>query len=75
VPRVPKPYAHKGWYRTNAGGVQGYKLCTVQEGPVEGHRSIGSLTEQDGIAFKKWVLTEREWSRGGAPSCGRPRRS
>jgi len=138
MPRIPKPYAHKGWYRTNAGGVQGYKLCTIEEGlskatrllqtylgklalareegnspqPVGagirahalgnklvgevhdefldvkktecepatythyvgklkpflerfGHRTIGSLTEQDGIAFKKWVLTEREWTLGG----------
>lgn len=137
MPRTPKPYASKGWYRTNAGGVQGYKLCKVEEGlskatrllqtylgklalaaeeggsarsvgagiradvpgdklvgevhdefldvkKVEseprtyehyvqklkpflerfGHRTIGSLTEQDGIAFKKWVLTEREWTRG-----------
>lgn len=28
-PRIPKPYAHKGWYHTNAGGVQG---CKVEEG-------------------------------------------
>jgi len=30
-----------------------------------GDRPINSLTEQDGIAFKRWVLTEREWIRGG----------
>lgn len=30
-----------------------------------GHRPIGSITEQDGIAYKRWVLTEREWVRGG----------
>ncbi len=141
MPRIPKPYAHKGWFRTNVSGIRGHKLCRVDEGmararrlltlyiaslehdreagnatkPVGagiqpqkpdpgqgklvgevhdlfldfkqtendpatyrfylsklkpflerfGHRPVASLTEEDGINFKKWVLHEREWVRGG----------
>jgi integrase len=141
VPRIPKPYPHKGWFRTNVGGKRGHPLCRIEEGmararrlltlhiaalsqsqesgtatrPVGsgiqaqrtadpeqgklagevhdefldfvkvespdsyrhyvdklkpfvqrfGHRPIRSLTEQDGIAYKQWVLTEKEWVKGG----------
>jgi integrase len=142
MPRIPKPYAHKGWFRTNVGGLRGHKLCRVEEGMAKarrmltihiaaltqaqetgrstrpngagiqsrptgdpewgrltgevhdefldfkqteseratyqhyvgklkpfverfGHRSITSLTEADGVAYKKWLLTERQWVKGG----------
>jgi integrase len=134
MPRIPKPYAHKGWYRTNAGGKHGHPLCRIEEGMAKarrvlnaylgqleaeravrapvgigiqvraddeklvgevhdefpdfkqsesepltyrhyvdklkpfldrfGHRTIASLTEADGIAYKKWLRTEKEWTRG-----------
>jgi integrase len=135
VPRVPKPYPHKGWFRTNVGGKRGHPLCRIEEGMAKarrmltlhiaalaqgqqpvgsgirpraaedpgegrlagdvhdefldyvkvespdsythyldklkpfvqrfGHRPIRSLTEQDGLAYKQWALTEKEWVKGG----------
>jgi integrase len=142
VPRIPKPYPHKGWFRTDVGGDRGHKLCRIEEGmakarrmltlhiaaqaesqaqgtatrpvgsgiqarPVSdpeqgrlagevhdeyldhakveadpatykhyvnklkpfverfGHRPIASLTEKDGIDYKRWLLHEREWVKGG----------
>ena len=32
MPRIPKPYPYKGWYRTNAGGKRGHPLCRIDEG-------------------------------------------
>ena len=139
MPRIPKPYAYKGWYRTNAGGKRGRPLCRVEEGMTRAHRAlalylgrlaqareegkvpgpvgsgirpktadagmlagevhdlfldfkksesepltyrhyldklkpfldrfghvpVASLTERDGFAFKQWLLTEKEWVKGG----------
>jgi integrase len=141
MPRIPKPYLYKGWYRTNAGGKRQHPLCRDVEGmtkarrvlnaylgqlqsaqaegatttpvgsglqakPVHdpesgplagevhdlfldfkktesdqatykhyldklkpfverfGHRPLISLTEADGVAYKRWLLTEKEWVKG-----------
>jgi integrase len=39
-----------------------------------GHRPLASLTEADGIAFKKWLLNEREWVKGNKKESHKGRR-
>src|SRR5207244_4487068 len=135
MPRIPKPYPYKGWFRTNAGGHRGHPLCRIDEGMTKarralalylgklaedqqstptpgsgihpasggdklvgevhddfldfkksesepltykhyvdklkpfferfGNRPIASLTEQDGLAYKNWLRTKKEWLKGG----------
>jgi len=40
VPRIAKPYPHKGWYRTNAGGKRGHPLCRIDEGMAKARRVL-----------------------------------
>lgn len=35
-----------------------------------GHRDIRSLTQKDGVSFKKWLRTEKEWMKGKAKMVG-----
>lgn len=136
MPRIPKPFPHRGWFITNVGGKRGHKLCRVEEGRAKaerllrvylgqlaqaeadgrrprpvgsgiqpavsaklageahdefldlkkgddpltyrhyvdklkpfverfGHRPLASLTEQDGADYKRWLLTEKPWVKGG----------
>src|SRR4051812_29186625 len=49
MPRVPKPYLHKGWYKTNAGGKRQHPLCREEEGLTKARRLLnlylGQLAE------------------------------
>jgi hypothetical protein len=40
MPRVPKPYPHKGWFRTNVGGKHGHPLCRIDEGLTKARRLL-----------------------------------
>jgi integrase len=40
MPRDPKPYLYRGWYRTDAGGFPKHKLCKEARGIVEAKRQL-----------------------------------
>ena len=40
MPRVPKPFLHKGWYKTNAGGKRQHPLCREEEGLTKARRLL-----------------------------------
>ena len=40
MPRIPKPFLHKGWYKTNAGGNRQHPLCREEEGLTQARRLL-----------------------------------
>lgn len=50
MPRIPKPYPHKGWYRTNAGGKRGHPLCRIEEGMTKARRVLNVYLGQQAEA-------------------------
>src|ERR1700690_301211 len=50
MPRIPKPYPHKGWFRTNAGGKHGHPLCPIEEGMTKARRLLAIYLGQQAEA-------------------------
>ena len=58
MPRIPKPYPYKGWFRTNAGGHRGHPLCRIDEGMTKAIQFL------NGILFKDRQMEEMWWVDG-----------
>jgi hypothetical protein len=50
MPRIPKPYPHKGWYRTNAGGKHGHPLCPIADSMTKARRLLAIYLGQQAEA-------------------------
>jgi hypothetical protein len=52
MPRVPKPYPYKGWFRTNAGGKRGHPLCRIEEGMANPTSAVRTIFHQLWAGFR-----------------------
>src|SRR4051812_11909219 len=57
VPRIPKPYPHKGWFRTNAGGKRQHPLCRIEEGKAHAEKVLRVYLGQLGLSQQAGKVT------------------